>query len=404
MLRTNIKIQLNEKFTTASLGCFLRIPLTRHNLAYASLLAKLQMNASLYYPSLKKQEETLLNLYDLQFEVVPQLFGKEIILSYFANFVEPMEVLDPEYNYEKIINTLANIIQHPTFSEDIVDLSKRQLSNEYRELLAEPANYALEQFFHLWYQDQPNYAETFMGPISEIQTATSTSLENFAHNLRTVPSLILGQAKSPDLFAKNIRDQFKHAGLLQNFTPASLTIDPPKKMIDQVDEKQNLQTQLMLGYAYKERKDLRAQVAGLMLVQYLTGDSASILFTKIREQLGAAYAVEANNYANNSLFFISAGVEAKKAERAKKIIVEEIENISQGRIDEDLFKKAKKALINAQLIGQDHQSWKLAQALRQELFIEYQNFDRMDAIKRLTRVQMKKFAQNLSLNESYLLK
>lgn len=57
MLTTNIAIRKNKKFTTAAIGCFLRLPLTKHNLAYASLLARIQMNSSLSYPSLALQQK-----------------------------------------------------------------------------------------------------------------------------------------------------------------------------------------------------------------------------------------------------------------------------------------------------------------------------------------------------------
>ena len=42
----NIAIEKNEKFTTANLGCFLRLPLTRHNIDFASLLCRMQMDAT----------------------------------------------------------------------------------------------------------------------------------------------------------------------------------------------------------------------------------------------------------------------------------------------------------------------------------------------------------------------
>ena len=103
MLTTNIEIRKNKKFTTAVVGCFLRLPLTSHNLAFSSLLARLQMNTSLAYPTIATQQQKLAQLYDLQFDVLPQLFGKEIILTYYANFVEPAEILDPDYTYDEII-------------------------------------------------------------------------------------------------------------------------------------------------------------------------------------------------------------------------------------------------------------------------------------------------------------
>lgn len=404
MLTINTAIDENKKFSTASIGCFLRLPLTKHNLAYASLLARMQMNASLYFPSIRKQQDHLSELYDLQFEVQPQLFGKELVLSYLANFVEPLELLDPDYTYGKIIETLALIIQHPSFDETLLDFSRKQLLADYQEIMAEPSNIALDRFFKLWYQNDPDYAENFMGPVDEIKMATSGQMQRFSNNLRSVPTTILGFARDQKLLNHLIQQEFKQAGLLKEFMINGLTIPAPKLELEQSDQRGNLQAQLMIGYGYHSGLDYRQQVAGMVLAQYLAGDPSSKLFSKIREELGAAYAVEANNFANNSLFLINAGLDPTKVEEAKAIITTEIEAVGAGKIDLELLKKAKKALVNIQLIGHDQQNWQLAQSLRNQLFPGYSEFDRLEAIKKVTAVQLRNFTQNLFLNESYVLK
>ena len=78
--------------------------------------------------------------------------------------------------------------------------------------------------------------------------------------------------------------------------------------------------------------------------------------------------------------------------------------IGEGKIDDDLLKKAKRALVTVQKIGQDQPNWQLAQMLRENLFPEYENFDRLAALKKVTAHQLQKFVQNLFLNESYILK
>lgn len=397
-------MQPNTKFTTASLGCFLRLPLTKHNLAFASLLCRLQMNASLYFPTIKKQQDRLAQLYDLQFEAMPQLFGKELIISYLANFVEPIELLDPEYSYREIVETLALIIQHPSFDPTLLDFSKRQLLADYQELMEEPANYAIDRFFKLWYQDAPDYAENFIGPVSEIKSATTDAMKLFSASLRTIPTTIVGLAHNPQSFKRLAIQEFKQAGLMKEFACEEVTIPAPRLLLDKTEEKDNLQSQLMIGYGYEQKVDFYGQVIGMLLAQYLAGDPSSKLFEKIIEELGAAYAVEANNYANNSLFLINAGLQPDKADEAEKIIREEMNSLARGQIDLALFKKAKKALLNGQLIGRDQSNWQLAQMLRTELFPGYVQFDREDAIRRITPKQMQRFTQNLFLNESYLLK
>lgn len=404
MLTTNITIRKNKKFTTAGIGCFLRLPLTNHNLAFASLLSRLQMNTSLSYPTIAAQQRKLAQLYDLQLDIMPQLFGNQIILMYYANFVEPIEVLDPDYTYEEIIQTISQIIRFPAYDNNLFDYAKRQLEDEYREIMVQPSNYALDRFFKLWYEDQPEYAENFMGPIDEIKNATIVEMRDFIENLRDMPMAVIGMGRDNQLMTKILRNIFKGAGIIKKFQVSDLVIPAKRKLIEKVDEQDNIQAQLLMGFGFKQRISYQEQVVGLLLEQYLAGDQSSKLFSQIREELGAAYDVQASDFANNSLFLINAGIDPQKVEPAKRIILNEIQKLMDGNIDEELFRKSKKAVYRNTRIGLDNQNWQLGQALRAELLPDYLDFDREAAIKKATPHQLINFVQNLFFNESYILK
>lgn len=404
MLTTNITIRKNKKFTTAGIGCFLRLPLTNHNLAFASLLSRLQMNTSLSYPTIAAQQRKLAQLYDLQLDIMPQLFGNQIILMYYDNFVEPIEVLDPDYTYEEIIQTISPIIRFPAYDNNLFDYAKRQLEDEYREIMVQPSNYALDRFFKLWYEDQPEYAENFMGPIDEIKNTTIVEMRDFIENLRDIPMAVIGMGRDNQLMTKILRNIFKGAGIIKKFQVSDLVIPAKRKLIEKVDEQDNIQAQLLMGFGFKQRISYQEQVVGLLLEQYLAGDQSSKLFSQIREELGAAYDVQASDFANNSLFLINAGIDPQKVEPAKRIILNEMQKLMDGNIDEELFRKSKKAVYRNTRIGLDNQNWQLGQALRAELLPDYLDFDREAAIKKATPHQLINFVQNLFFNESYILK
>lgn len=404
MLTTNITIRKNKKFTTAGIGCFLRLPLTNHNLAFASLLSRLQMNTSLSYPTIAAQQRKLAQLYDLQLDIMPQLFGNQIILMYYANFVEPIEVLDPDYTYEEIIQTISQIIRFPAYDNNLFDYAKRQLEDEYREIMVQPSNYALDRFFKLWYENQPEYAENFMGPIDEIKNTTIVEMRDFIENLRDIPMAVIGMGRDNQLMTKILRNIFKGAGIIKKFQVSDLVIPAKRKLIEKVDEQDNIQAQLLMGFGFKQRISYQEQVVGLLLEQYLAGDQSSKLFSQIREELGAAYDVQASDFANNSLFLINAGIDPQKVEPAKRIILNEMQKLMDGNIDEELFRKSKKAVYRNTRIGLDNQNWQLGQALRAELLPDYLDFDREAAIKKATPHQLINFVQNLFFNESYILK
>lgn len=395
----------NEKFSTAALAYSIRIPLTGHNLAYASLLAKMQMNATENYPTLSSQQIILADLYDLDFAVIPQLYGNKLILTYVANFVEPQEVLDPDYTYDRIVGTLADIIQHPLFEQELLDLSKKQLIDGFRELMESPANRALDSFFRLWYKDKPDYANTFMGPIDEIQDADLDSIKKYAENLHQAPALVYGIARDPNYVGKLAEKNFNFAGLLDEFWSIANEIPAPKDSVERVESQGNFQAQLFMGYGFQSGKmSYKEQAAGLILAQYLAGDQSSKLFTKIREELGAAYSVEANTYTNNALLLINAGLDPAKVDQAKNIIQQEIAAIAEGDIDKELFTKAKKAVRNIRLIREDQTSFYLAEILKKELFVSYADVDFSKLLTQTTAQSLVRFAKKLSFKESYVLK
>ncbi|WP_103662596.1 insulinase family protein [Lactobacillus sp. HT06-2] len=405
MLNRNVKIQKNQKFTTATIGCFLRLPLTQRNLAITSLLARMQMNASKAYPSIPLQQRALSEAYDMQVEIVPQLFGNALIYSYIINFIEPRVVLDPDYTYAEIITKIREVISVPLLDEDLMNFSKAQILTSYQELIEEPSNYALDRFFKIWYKDQPDYADNFIGSPEMIKDISVGALDKFIDkDLRVQPGLMIGWAHDNQLVTDLLNHEFRSKILEKDFAKQQLSIPAPILETRDEEEQGNLQAQLLLGYGYHQGLKIDGQIIGSVFSQYLAGDQSSKLFTEVREKLGAAYDIVANNYANNCLFLVSAGLDPEKVKPAEQIIKAEIQKIAEGQIDLDLLKKAKKSLLNTRLIGQDQEGWQLAQMLRSNLFTDYDLVDHDQKIKTVTPTMLKRFAQNLFLNESYVLK
>ena len=270
--------------------------------------------------------------------------------------------------------------------------------------MEQPANYAIDRFFKLWYRDHPDYAENFMGPIQEIKDAGLDEMNNFVSSLRDVPMAVLGMARDNNQLTKLVNQYFRGAGIIKQFEVDDLTIPAENNPLEKTEEQDNAQAQLLMGFGFKQKITYQGQIAGLLLSQYLAGDQSSKLFNQIREELGAAYDVEANSFANNNLFLINAGLDPAKIEDAKRIVFNEMQRIADGEIDEALFKKSQKSLERNTKIGLDGQNWQLGQALRSALFPEYTNFDRAAAIKRATSHQLVDFVKNLFFNESYILK
>ncbi|MCF1783522.1 insulinase family protein [Lactobacillus mulieris] len=400
----NFFITENKNLTKANIGFFLKMPLTGHNLAMASLLAKMQVNSSQYFNTINKQTRALTDLYNMSFDVTPQLYGRELLLMYRLSYIEPLEVMDPEYSYEKIIETFSRIVRYPNLDSKVIKLAQNQLFNEYQELMASPTSYAWEHFFKKWYHDQPDFAHGIMGPINEILEADKEGLDAYSEALTTCPAAMIGNAKNSKYIIKLLKDAFSDYDFEAKFTSSNLVIETlPDPFTD--EEKRNFeQAQMLLGFGYNGQLNKKERLAGKFLARYLAGDDSSILFRKIREQLGAAYAVDADNYVNNSLLLVSAGLSHDKLEQASKIAQEEIDNIKAGDIDQAIFKKIKKAIYNEHQYGLDRAGYRIMLKLRALLMPEYAFDDLGKSIRQMQIKDLIKLANKLTLNESFYIK
>lgn len=400
----NFFITENKNLTKANIGFFLKMPLTGHNLAMASLLAKMQVNSSQYFNTINKQTRALTDLYNMSFDVTPQLYGRELLLMYRLSYIEPLEVMDPEYSYEKIIETFSRIVRYPNLDSKVIKLAQNQLFNEYQELMASPTSYAWEHFFKKWYHDQPDFAHGIMGPINEILEADKEGLDAYSEALTTCPAAMIGNAKNSKYIIKLLKDAFSDYDFEAKFTSSNLVIEMlPDPFTD--EEKRNFeQAQMLLEFGYNGQLNKKERLAGKFLARYLAGDDSSILFRKIREQLGAAYAVDADNYVNNSLLLISAGLSHDKLEQASKIAQEEIDNIKAGDIDQAIFKKIKKAIYNEHQYGLDRAGYRIMLKLRALLMPEYAFDDLGKSIRQMQIKDLIKLANKLTLNESFYIK
>ncbi|MDE7050965.1 MAG: insulinase family protein [Lactobacillus sp.] len=403
---TNIRIDHNLKFKTATLGCFLRLPLDKKTLALANILACMQSNASKAFPGINVQARTFSNLYNASLQVFPEVFGNQIVVFYTINFVEPREILDPDYNYQVVMDAFFKVVKEPLFDGQLLELAKRQLEQERKQYYELPANFALSGFFNNWYRSTPNYQDSVFGDEETLKNASLEEVKSFFDTLRNAPAFCLGQAQDPDSLTDLVQQQIDWAGYFDDFVVPTLSIPTKEDPIEKEIQFKSEQAQLLIGYGYDQSLPVHIkQFGGLFLGEYLAGDESSKLFTEVRKKLGAAYAIDATNYVNNSLFLISTGISKDKITAATKAIKSSVKAVQEGKVDEDTFVKAKAALKRNYQISTDRQDLILIQMLANALRgRDYTFTQRISDVDRFKIEKLVEFSQKLYFNESYCLK
>lgn len=166
----------------------------------------------------------------------------------------------------------------------------------------------------------------------------------------------------------------------------------------------NSQTHLCLGFP-SVSYDSAERVAVLAVNNYLGGGMSSVLFQKIREDLGLAYSVYtyADMYRDSGIFGAYAGTDKRHVADALAIILRELERMKKRRLPRAVVDKIKAQLKGHIMLGMESTTARMNRLARQELMLgRFQPFDETLArIEALTPSDLLEFA-NRSFDRSQL--
>lgn len=401
----NVVIEQNNKFKTGCIGCFFRLDLTPKNITISTLLAEVQSLLSEKYNTINRQSKRLSSLYDASLQIFPEINGNSIVMSYMLNFIEPREILDPEYDYANIMETFFSIVHRPLIDEKVVNLAKSTLHSNIRDFFELPENRALHQFMKLWFKNQPNYQYVNVVNRDILDQLSLEDIQDFVKLLFKSPLMIYGQVADTNLFNKIGHSYFNIFKSKADFVNPQLVVDRDIDTFDESSDAQYEQAQVLMGYFYNHIQSMpRPWIGPLIMSYYLANTESSILFKKVREQLGATYGVDAFNDENHSLLLIRTGVNKNQVKQVKEIIQGCLSDLVCGLVDQEAFDHSKQLLINNFNSYGDIQESMMIKAVTENLIGSFSTIPNMiKLIKDYTVNDLINLAKTMQLNGSYCL-
>jgi predicted Zn-dependent peptidase len=113
-----------------------------------------------------------------------------------------------------------------------------------------------------------------------------------------------------------------------------------------------------------------ADIYPLQLINNIIGGSmSSVLFQKIREELGLVYSIYSyvTAYRNAGLFAIYAGMQPENAERVYSLIIDELKAFKRSGLSDDLLKRAKEQFKGSFYMGLENPSARMSAMGKSEL-------------------------------------
>ena len=249
-------------------------------------------------------------------------------------------------SFEKILEIVADLYLNPTFEAAEIEKEKGVIIEEINMYEDLPMRRVQEFFMELVYGEQP----AGWSVAGEKEVVYKLNREDFLnyrakHYLAQATTLVIAGGFNQDKVLEKINSHF--AGLQANEKGAKLkVIEKQEKPEELIKFKESDQTHLVMGFRAFDIFDER-KYALQVLADILGGGMSSRLFQKVREELGAAYYVNASAdlYSDHGLILMSAGVDHKKLEAVIKAGLQEFAKFKTEKVGSQELQRAKDHLI-----------------------------------------------------------
>ena len=280
------------------------------------------------------------------------------------------------------LDLLADVLLNPTFPATALEREQQvQIAGirSQKDDLLKSASKAMRRVLF----GENGYGLDVLGTEESVQKTKPADLKTFHAQLTTPNNCVL--AIYGDVKTAEVKTAVKKAfaawksGASSGSRPS--TLDPRLSAVKRVTEtRDKKQAVLVIGYAGTTLKN--ADRYALELLQEACSDLGSRLFLRIRDQLGLAYYVGAQNFVGlvPGYFAFYTGTEPDKAAQVEKELLKEAELLRQDGLNAAELSRAKAKIIGQKKIArQDLGGLAMTTALDELYGLGYANTDAEDA-------------------------
>ena len=251
-----------------------------------------------------------------------------------------------------ILDIVSDIYLNQVVDEKEVEKERGAIIEELNMYEDHPMRRVGEIFMQLVYGDQP--AGWDIGGTKEtvggIMKDDILKYRN-QHYVAKATTVIVAGAFNEKKILADIKKIFAGISTAEKFDK-NKTIDKQESPAVALKTKKVDQTHIVMGFRAFDMHDKR-RFALEVLGNILGGGMSSRLFQRVREQMGAAYYVNAGAdlFTDHGTFAVSAGLNNEKLETVVKAILEEFKKISTQPVTDKELRRSKDSLTGRLMIG-----------------------------------------------------
>jgi predicted Zn-dependent peptidase len=253
---------------------------------------------------------------------------------------------------ETFIDILSDIYLHSTFLEKEIEKEKGVIIEEINMYEDMPQHKVWDTLFTLMYGDQP-VGWPIAGSKENVSTFTRKDFIQYQQQHYTAGNTLMAVAGAfdPDVVYKKIKAAFAN----MNAVPAGRAKKVADKQTDPQSALYNKKTdQAHIALAFRSIALNHADAAAVSLLStILGGGMSSRLFLQLREELGAAYYVRAEQdaFIDHGMFTVTAGIDKNRLEEIVTGITATLTEIKNKLVPIEELRKVKEYTLGMMRLG-----------------------------------------------------
>ena len=391
-------------------------PLKRDTVTLNALIPFMLRRGTKRLPNQSLLNKELENMYGASFNCGIDKMGDNVVLKFYIESISSEYALDSENILEMNLNNLLEIVFDPIqneslLNEDFLNLEKDNLKKVINRKIDDKDSYALDRCISKMYGDDKFGLYKF-GYEEDVDKITIEDISNYYNWLiqnSKIDIFVSGNIKPKEIeefLSKNdnlkkLRPRIENYILNNEFTESKQIVENANEIIEKMDVTQG---KLVIGL------DILSNMENLQIVSLvynaILGDGAnSMMFQNVREKASLAYSARSTFVKQKLNVFIRCGIQIENYEKALDLIKVQLENLKNGKFEEDDVENAKTYLISSLKNVAEEQDTEVIYYIGQEISKTNMSLEEyINKVEDVTKEQIIELANSIQINTIYFLR
>lgn len=393
-----------DKFKTTRIDFRFKRKLNKEELVKRSLIADILVESTAKYPSKKEYAIAKEENYGQSIGTQNMNVGNYALFNVYTTYVNPkyIDCKDERQFLDLLMEVVFNPDIDSSFKQEKFDLVLKELKEYMASEKENTSKYALTRAYEAA-DKYASYTLNNYGYIEDVEGVNKDNLYEYYKDMIENDFLditVIGDIDF-EIYENYFKEKISRKEINNEFD-YEYKQTRKKEYIEEKEEYDSFQSKLVMILKTEDMSNVEKKVL-IDLYKFIFGSGTnSKLFSNVREKHSLCYSISASTIPVNNCMLIRAGINKKDYEKAKELIIIELDNMKNNITEEEII-AAKKQIINGILLEEESAGSMLSIHLAEKNMGLFSREERIDIIKKATIEDIFSVANKIKLDTIFLL-